>query len=150
MTLRAAALLLSVSLGAGCALGPQRAAKPDIELAVPPDGYAAVYLSRPAHLYSSEVWPDVYLDQQQVVGLKNGSYTYFFLLPGDYTVRTRKAQWYSGAWDERIEISPRAGETLFLSLRVLRDGRAWSLLEPAQGRAELRDQTYLAPSRERW
>ena len=105
--LSALVLIIAALSSAGCAL-PRVAsdingAPPVAAPAEAQSGYALVYLSRPRHGYASEVWPNVYLNKAQVVGLKNGSYSYVYVPPGPYTVSARKAQWYSAGWNEALE-----------------------------------------------
>ena len=148
--------LLTLATAAGCALprvNPSTSSAPPIAApAAAQPGYALVYLARPRHGYASDVWPDVYLNDTNVVALKNGSYSYVYAPPGRYQVVAKKAQWYSAGWGERIDVFLEPNKTYLLSLEVqdasADDDRAWVLAESENALSPLRGQRYLPANAE--
>lgn len=161
-------LLALLSFSGGCAtIGGPAATPPALQLAPPREGHALVYLARPYHGYASEVWPEVRFNGVPVAELKNGSYTYFYALPGRYRVVAHKAQWYSAGWGERTELAVAPGRVYFLSLQLRDQGetgdtanpgadsgtsadslRVWRELTEAQARRRLPALRYRPPLRE--
>jgi hypothetical protein len=59
-------------------------------------GLATLYIYRPAEEFGKAVWPEVHLNDQKIVGLRNQGYTVVYARPGKYVVRTEKSAALSG------------------------------------------------------
>lgn len=66
------------------------------EITVSQPGFATLYIYRAYHDIGRGVWPEVFINEQKTVGLKNGSYTVIFIKPGKYKIRTEKSSVISG------------------------------------------------------
>jgi hypothetical protein len=83
------ALLLSlICFLGGCASGRPPDAQPFREVSEPRPGFAILYIYRPHHNIGRLVWPEVFLNEQKIVGLRNEGYTVVYVKPGSYRVRT--------------------------------------------------------------
>lgn len=60
------------------------------------EGYATLYVYRPAHRFGTAVWPEVLLNGRKTVGLKNGSYSVIYVKPGKYELTSDKSDPLSG------------------------------------------------------
>lgn len=66
------------------------------ESAVSRPGFAALYIYRPHHKIGAGVWPEMFINDQKVVGLENKGYTVIFVRPSKYRIRTEKSNFMSG------------------------------------------------------
>ena len=125
------------------------------QLASPQEGFALVYISRPSHGFAKSVWPDVYVNDTEVVALKDGRFSYIYARPGDYRIVARKAQWYSAGWGERTRLTLEPNRTYFLFLNVLDKKsetgaeRSWDLIDKDSALRQLSRQKYIEPAVER-
>lgn len=89
-------LLCFAQLAVGCSLSPPKDAVYFQEDTRVIPGYAKVYIYRPSMGFGAGVWPEVHLNGENVVGLRNGAYTVIFAKPGKYTITTAKNTFLSG------------------------------------------------------
>lgn len=80
----------------GCGTSRPHDAQGFREITTHKAGSAVLYIFRPEHEIGSAVWPEVFINEQKVVGLKNGGYTTVFIKPGKYHIRTEKSSFLSG------------------------------------------------------
>lgn len=74
-------------------------------------GYAKLYIYRPHHEIARGVWPEIFLNEKKIVGLKNDAYTVLFVRPGHYKIRTEAGTFVSGIQNIPGEVAiPNAGE----------------------------------------
>jgi hypothetical protein len=64
-------------------------------------GFATLYIFRTELQIGAGVWPEMFINEQKAVGLKNGSYTVIFIKPGKYRIRTEKSIFLSGMGNRR-------------------------------------------------
>ena len=93
-----AAALFSVSLYlVGCAADIPRTAPAFEKAPAAQDGYATLYIFRPwSGDDASGVWPVTFLNDTKTADVKVFSYTYVYLRPGSYHVRTERSGLLSG------------------------------------------------------
>ena len=89
-------VVVALLLVTGCATSPPDQNQRFQEVSQARAGLATVYIYRPPHEVARMVWPEVFLNDQKVVGLRDQAYTVVHLKPGSYRVRTEKNSPFSG------------------------------------------------------
>lgn len=95
LSFRAYLLVVFLVLG-GCATSRPPDAQGFHEISNPKIGFATLYIYSPEQDIGRAVWPEVFINEQKTVGLKNGGYTVVFIKPGRYQIRTEKSSVFSG------------------------------------------------------
>lgn len=88
--------LLTTLFLVGCSMNPPKDAVYFTENTYSRDGFAKLYIYRPNIFTGSGVWPEIFLNETKVVGLRNQGYTVVFIEPGYYKIRTEKSTFLSG------------------------------------------------------
>ena len=88
-------VILILALG-GCATTRPPDAQGFHEVTTAKAGFATLYIYSPDQDIGRGVWPEVFINEQKTVGLKNGGYTVVFIKPGKYQIRTEKSSIFSG------------------------------------------------------
>lgn len=88
--------LASLFVLGGCATPRPPNAQSFQEISASRPGFATLYIYRSHHEISRAVWPEMFINEQKVVDLKNEGYTVLFVRTGKYRIRTEKNSFMSG------------------------------------------------------
>ena len=86
----------------------------NIETPKPTNGDALVYIYRPAALPMFHS-PTIYVNATEIGDLSRKEYTYIYVKPGDYVIRT-KWSFLAHVKDQEFKLSVTAGESYFVRL----------------------------------
>ena len=108
-----ATLLLACLMG--CTFGRLSSQSPRFTPApVAAEGYATLYIFRPWQASGGAVWPVTFLNDVKIADVEALSYTYVYLRPGAYHVRTERSQLATAMGNRPFDFEIPATQTYYL------------------------------------
>ena len=106
---------LSLTCLLGCTVGRLSSKSPKFTPApAAPQGYATLYIFRVWNEAGSAVWPITFLNDVKVADVEVLSYTYVYLRPGDYHLRTEKSQLVTAMGNRPFDFKIPSTQTYYL------------------------------------
>lgn len=112
-------LLMCLGTLAACSgLGGSKG-EPFVELEPNSQHQSILYIYRVSSFVMSLAYPDIFLNDQEVESVRNGSYVAFKLEPGEYNIRIDgNAYWYMPDMETTIDLQPGSRKFLRVSAAV--------------------------------
>lgn len=84
---------------------------------------AALYIYRPSMFFNAGGWPNIFINDEKKIALKNGGYQVFYLEAGEYQILAKGSlfltNWYPGPAEVSISLSE--GEERFIRITPQHD-----------------------------
>ncbi|MGV8073015.1 MAG: DUF2846 domain-containing protein [Syntrophobacteraceae bacterium] len=137
-----------------CATPPEKGQRFTRIAETKPD-YSLLYIYRPYEYIGRGVWPEVFFNEIKTVALVNESYTYVYIKPGNYRIRSEKSEFLSGLGNipGEISIEPNSEYFLLLDRKYQRLGfynykavhERWTLVDKNEAVSEIRRLRFIKP-----